>query len=101
MYEMRRKLPTLHTTMVFLPTLRRALSGATGSLSKSMAVLSSCEENSEMSAAMASLSAVEEKVRKVEHENPGLLCPGERVRFRAASGLKLVYYWHETFPRGT
>ena len=47
---------------------RKTLSGHTYSLSKSLAMLGSAEDNSKLSAALAQLAEVEEKVEKVHEQ---------------------------------
>ena len=47
---------------------RKSLAQSTGSLSKSLAVLSGSEENSALSSAIAQLSTVQEKLEEVHYE---------------------------------
>lgn len=58
----------LHSATESLHEYRRTLAFHTGVLSKSLAVLSGLEENTELSGALAQLSGVQEKVEHVHGE---------------------------------
>ena len=63
-YQLRK----LHVATEAMVEYRKTLSGHTYSLSKSLAMLGSAEDNSKLSAALAQLAEVEEKVEKVHEQ---------------------------------
>ena len=62
------QLRKLHVATEAMVEYRKTLSGHTYSLSKSLAMLGSAEDNSKLSAALAQLAEVEEKVEKVHEQ---------------------------------
>jgi len=62
------QLRKLHASTEALSEFRKSLAQSTGSLSKSLAVLSGSEENSALSSAIAQLSTVQEKLEEVHYE---------------------------------
>lgn len=62
------QLRKLHASTEALSEFRKSLAQSTGSLSKSLAVLSGSEENSALSSAIAQLSNVQEKLEEVHYE---------------------------------
>merc|ERR1719367_787693 len=62
------QLKKLHVATEAMVEYRKTLSGHTYSLSKSLAMLGSAEDNSKLSAALAQLAEVEEKVEKVHEQ---------------------------------
>merc|ERR1712165_599981 len=62
------QLRKLHVATEAMVEYRKTLSGHTYSLSKSLAMLGSAEDNSKLSAAIAQLADVEEKVEKVHEQ---------------------------------
>ena len=62
------QLRKLHVATEAMVEYRKTLSGHTYSLSKSLAMLGSAEDNSKLSAALAQLADVEEKVEKVHEQ---------------------------------
>jgi len=62
------QLRKLHVATEAMVEYRKTLSGHTYSLSKSLAMLGTAEDNSKLSAALAQLAEVEEKVEKVHEQ---------------------------------
>merc|ERR1719273_2360877 len=62
------QLRKLHASTEALSEFRKGLALSTGSLSKSLAILSGSEENSALSSAIAQLSTVQEKLEEVHYE---------------------------------
>jgi len=62
------QLRKLHASTEALSEFRKSLAQSTGSLSKSLAILSGSEENSALSSAIAQLSTVQEKLEEVHYE---------------------------------
>jgi len=62
------QLRKLHASTEALSEYRKGLALSTGSLSKSLAILSGSEENSALSSAIAQLSTVQEKLEEVHYE---------------------------------
>ena len=58
----------MHLSTESLADFRKNLAASTGSVSKSLAVLSGSEENSGLSSAIAQLSTVQEKLEQVHYE---------------------------------
>ena len=66
--QLETQLRKLHTATEALVMYRKDLGYATNNVSKSLAVLSGSEENSGLSAAIAQLSSVQEKIASIHHD---------------------------------
>ena len=66
--QLDQQLRRLHVSTEALADYRKSLAHSTGHLSKSLAILSGSEDNSELSGAIAQLSTVHEKIEQVHHE---------------------------------
>ena len=62
------QLKKLHIATEDLASYRKSLAVSTGHISKSLAVLSGCEQNTALSGAIAQLSTVHEKIEQIHND---------------------------------